>query len=99
MLAAVAAWSLKPALPPKPPQVHRFEYELPEGRDFQNQQGRQAIALSSDGNRFAYNTTEGLYLRSMDTADAKLILGPVTQGNLFFSPENRGANWKRPLAL
>jgi eukaryotic-like serine/threonine-protein kinase len=89
MIAAVAGWTLKPAPPPKPAQVHRFEYELPEGRDLRNQSaGRQLIALSPDGNRLAYNSTGGLYLRSMDTADTRLVLGPeILQANPFFSPD------------
>jgi Tol biopolymer transport system component len=45
------------------------------------------MAFSPDGRQFAYLTREGLYLRKMDTLEARLI--PGTKGLLkpFFSPD------------
>jgi serine/threonine-protein kinase len=48
------------------------------------------MALSPDGSRFVYNTGQGLYLRSMDQLEARLI--PGTEGvlvNPFFSPDGQ----------
>ena len=78
----VAVWNLKPE-PPGP--VIRFYHVLPEGQAFLGA-GRPVIAISNDGSKFLYNTNEGLYSRSMDESDARL----VTQEDLrnpFFSPD------------
>ena len=88
VIAGIAAWILKPA-PPVAPPVSRFEYDLPRSQQFRNT-GRAVMALSPDGSRFVYNTTQGLYLRSMDEFDARLI--PETEvplTNPFFSPDGQ----------
>jgi Tol biopolymer transport system component len=54
--------------------VNRFDLPLPAGRSIRAATAG-AIALSPDGRRFVYNTDEGLYLRSMDTLEARLIPG------------------------
>ena len=71
IIAGVAVWKLKP---PEPRQVMRFDYELPEGQQFDNLDF-QVLAVSPDGKQFVYSTTKGLYLRSVDELDAKLIAG------------------------
>jgi eukaryotic-like serine/threonine-protein kinase len=86
LLAGVAVWYLKPA-PDVPTMVNRFDYDLPEGQQFRNT-GRQVLAISPDGKSFLYNTTAGVFLRSMDSFDARLI--PGTEASLngpAFSPD------------
>jgi eukaryotic-like serine/threonine-protein kinase len=89
IIAGVAVWILKPVPPPEPRQVTRFSYELSKDQQFGNPMER-AIAVSPDGRQFVYGTSAGLYLRSMDDLDAKLI--PGTAGNQqrpFFSPDGK----------
>jgi eukaryotic-like serine/threonine-protein kinase len=46
------------------------------------------VAVSPDGRHFVYNASGGLYLRSMDALDARLIPGTeVSATNPFFSPD------------
>jgi serine/threonine protein kinase/Tol biopolymer transport system component len=90
IIAGVAVWKLKP---PEPKQVIRFEYELPAGQQFnRNPAGavRYQFAVSPDGSQFVYSTTEGLYLRSMDALNARLIAGTDKDTFLpFFSPDGQ----------
>ena len=91
-VASLVAWRLWPASERHP--VNRFDYDLPTGQVFRNV-GRPVIALSPDGRRFVYNTTDGLYLRSMDELQAQLI--PGTEENMaapFFPPDGKSvAYW------
>jgi serine/threonine-protein kinase len=93
VLAGVAVWLLKPAPPPEPKQVTRFEYELPAGQQFNRNVGgvtQYQIAVSPDGSQFVYSTREGLYLRSMNALDARFIAGTDTGSFLpFFSPDGQ----------
>jgi len=59
---------------PEPPTVTRFDYELPAGQVFRNS-GSPMLAVSRDGRQFVYNTSDGLYLRTMDELGARLIPG------------------------
>jgi serine/threonine protein kinase/Tol biopolymer transport system component len=92
IVAGSAGWLLRTAPPSEPRQVHRFDYELPAGREFGND-GRRLIALSPDGSRFVYAATGGLYVRSMDTAEARLIEATagvqLSQSQPFFSPDGQ----------
>ena len=86
VIAGAAVWKLKPS---EPRQVMRFDYELPEGRQFSNLDA-PALAVSPDGKQTVYSTTKGLYLRSVDELTAKLIAG--TEGSTqqpFFSPDGK----------
>ncbi|MBI4886566.1 MAG: serine/threonine-protein kinase [Acidobacteria bacterium] len=85
--AAAVAWRVWPA--PRPLQISRFDYVLPEGRLFRNI-GRPTVAFSPDGRYVVYNATGGLYLRAMDELQARLI--PGTEAGLtnpFFSPDGQ----------
>ncbi len=89
IITGVAVWNLKPTPPLKSPQVTRFYNELPKDQQFSNLYER-AIAVSPDGRQFVYGTSAGLYLRSMDDLDAKLL--PGTGGDRqqpFFSPDGK----------
>jgi serine/threonine-protein kinase len=74
---------------PEPRPVNRFSYVIPTDHVFRNV-GRPVLAVSPDGRHFAYNTTRGLFLRSMDQLDARLI--PGTEEELrgpFFSADGQ----------
>jgi eukaryotic-like serine/threonine-protein kinase len=86
IIAGVAVWRLNPS---EPRQVIRSEYSLPEGQQF-NDIARGLLAVSPDGRQFVYVTAEGLYLRSLDEFNAKLIVGTGTSpSNPFFSPDGK----------
>ena len=69
----------------------RFDYVLPEGQQLEvTLPQRPVMAISPDGRSFVYQTTEGLYLRSMGNLEAQLI--PGTKERLstpFFSPDGQ----------
>jgi hypothetical protein len=89
IIAGVVIWNLNPTPPAELHQVVRFDYELPEDHLF-SATGSLLLAVSPDGSRFVYNTTKGLYLRSMDGLDAKLILGiDENPAQPFFSPDGQ----------
>ena len=70
-IASLAGWSFRPT---EPKAVTRFLYELPSSHVLRAT-GRPVMAVSPDGRRFVYNTSEGLYLRSMDALEARLLPG------------------------
>jgi Tol biopolymer transport system component len=89
VLVGTAVWRLKPAPPTEPLPVIRLAYELPEGQQFGNLT-ECALAVSPNGRQIVYATQDGLYLRSIDELDARLI--PGTEGNPekpFFSPDGK----------
>ena len=94
VVTGLAARSMWPTV--APPTVTRFDYDLPEGQQFRVAGGRTVMALSPDGRHFVYNTTAGLYLRTMGELEARLI--PGTEGavtNPFFSPDGESvAYWQ-----
>jgi serine/threonine-protein kinase len=75
------------SIPTNVDPVSRFNYELPSDQSFQNS-SRSLVAFSPDGSRFIYNTIEGLYLRSLDTEQARLLSGTnANVRNPVFSPD------------
>jgi serine/threonine protein kinase len=87
IIVGVIIWNLKPTPPAELHQVVRFDYELPEDQLFS---APGSLAVSPDGSRFVYHTTKGLYLRSMDGLDAKLVLGiDENPAQPFFSPDGQ----------
>jgi hypothetical protein len=94
IIAGVAAWRFKPT---EPRQVMRFEYELPEGLQFSNLAYQPSLAISPDGRQIVYSTPKGLYLRSVDELNAKLVAG--TEGDTrqpFFSPDGKWIGYFSP---
>jgi serine/threonine protein kinase/Tol biopolymer transport system component len=81
-----AVWALKPAPVDARPTV-RFTY-TPQSQ-FRNT-GRHVVAVSPDGRYFAFNTADGLYLRSLDAPEARVIAGtePVLTSPSF-SPDGQ----------
>lgn len=74
----------------------RFEYELPEGQQFSDLD-YPALAVSPDGRKLVYGTTNGLYLRSVGESTAKLVAGSegITQ-QPFFSPDGQWIGYWSP---
>ena len=90
LASGLAVWNLRP-LAPRP--VSRFDYDLPDGHQLRRLQ-RGVVALSPDGRQFVYNTAAGLFVRSMDELDARLI--PGTEANLtnpFFAPDGQSVGY------
>jgi Tol biopolymer transport system component len=88
-LAGGAAWTRWPTPAPQP--VTRFEYPLPARQTLRIiGLGNRVVALSPDARSFAYVTNEGLYLRSMDTLEPRLLRGAEEEAvGPFFSPDGR----------
>jgi len=86
IIAGVAVWKYKPT---EPKQTVRFDYELPEEQRFADLIFSM-VAVSADGKQFVYSTLGGLYLRSVDELEAKLIIGSDTKpANPFFSADGK----------
>jgi serine/threonine-protein kinase len=95
-LAAAAAGALLVALAtryltrlPAPPPIIRLDYQLPQDHEIRNAD-RPVLAFSADGSHFVYNTTKGLYLRSLRESEARLIPGTEEDlSNPFLSPDGQ----------
>jgi serine/threonine protein kinase len=86
IIAGLAVWNLKPGEPRK---ITRFCFELPKEQQLGDVFER-TIAVSPDGGQFVYCTNAGLYLRSLDDLDAKLLAGTGgTRQRPFFSPDGK----------
>ncbi len=86
VLAAVAFWNLRT---PEPPQITRFSHELQDGRKFSNLRNI-VLSVSPDGKNVVYATTDGLFRRSVDELDARLIPGTDEMpSDPFFSPDGQ----------
>jgi serine/threonine-protein kinase len=89
-IASIAAWNLKPT-PPQP--VTRMIINLPPGQQLAGLDRGPAVAFSPDGTRLAYvarqNGTLQLYLRAMDSLEAKPISGTEGASEPFFSPDGQ----------
>jgi eukaryotic-like serine/threonine-protein kinase len=87
LVTTLGVWTIWPSHPPLPSS--RFGYELPDGQQFAVTQ-RPVIALQPDGGAFIYQTTDGIYLRTMNDLEAHLIPGTKeTLGAPFFSPDGQ----------
>ena len=72
-----------------PKQIIRLDYDLPDEQQF-GDIVNPLPAISPEGNQFVYSTTEGLYLRSIDELDARLIPGTDNgPTDPFFSPDGQ----------
>jgi Tol biopolymer transport system component len=91
-IAGFTAWNLKPA-PPAPRPVSRYTITLPPGQQLAGLQYAPAVALSPDGAHLAYVARQGgiqqIYLRAMDSLEAKPIPGTDGAVNPFFSPDGQ----------
>ena len=89
-ITGLALWNLKPS----PPQhVSRFVMNLPPGQQLAGVDEGPEVALSPDDTHLAYVAgqvpTQQIYLRAMDSLEAKPV--PGTQGGVspFFSPDGQ----------
>jgi hypothetical protein len=94
ILAAItgtAIWHLKPS--PPPPPVSRFTLTLIAGQQLAGLEIGPAVALSPDGVQLAYVARQGavqqLYLRAMDSLEARPVLGTEGASEPFFSPDGQ----------
>ena len=89
---------LRPLLRPAPRGVTRFEYDLPGGLIPGFPPRPSILAISPDGSQVAMVRGDGLYLRSMDELQARVLTG--TQGEVvsypFFSPDGRWVGYFSP---
>jgi serine/threonine protein kinase len=93
IVAGVVVWNIRA---PEPHRVIRFDYELTEDQQFVNL-WNPLLAVSPDGNQLVYSTSEGLYLRSMDRLDGKLISGSNENPlQPFFSPDGQWVGYYAP---
>jgi len=92
VIAGVAIWNLKPTPAPPSRPVTRTVIDLPPG-DRLAALDRPAVAVSLDGSQLAYVATRGnvqqLYLRPMDSLEARPISGTEGALNPFFSPDGQ----------
>jgi serine/threonine protein kinase/Tol biopolymer transport system component len=90
-IASLATWNLKPS--PSPQAVTRTVINLPPGQQLAGLESGPAVALSPDGTHLAYVARQGgtqqLYLRAMDSLEARPIPGTVGAVNPFFSPDGQ----------
>ena len=75
--------------PPEPRPVSRFYCDLLEGQQFSDLLDC-VLAVSPDGRQIVYSTTGGLYLRSIEKLEARLLEGAGTGAvKPFFSPDGK----------
>src|SRR5712691_9130683 len=90
VVTGLAIWNLKPS-PPR--LVSRLVVTLPPGQQLAGLDNGPAVALSPDGTHLAYVARQGgtqqLYLRAMDSLEARPIPGSEGAVNPFFSPDGQ----------
>jgi serine/threonine protein kinase/Tol biopolymer transport system component len=90
VVVGVAIWNLKPSLPQP---VTRAVINLPPGQQLAGLENGPAVALSPDGAHLAYVARQGgtqqIYLRAMDSLDARPIRETEGGFNPFFSPDGQ----------
>ena len=93
VIAGGTVWIVRAPGTPESGSVSRFYYDLPAGLLVQSRTGRSSIAISNDGNQFLYkgigSDSTGLYIRSMNQLEARLIPGSAAAENPVFSPDGR----------
>jgi len=91
IVAGFAVWTLKPSPTPQP--VSRFTITLPPGQQLAGMDAGPAVALTPDGSHLAYVATQGgtqqIYLRAMDSLDARPVSGTEGAVEPFFSPDGQ----------
>jgi Tol biopolymer transport system component len=92
-ITGIVVWNLKPAPAPAPQPVTRTTINLPPGQQLAGLENGPAVALSPDGTHLAYVATQSgiqqLYLRAMDSLEAKPIPGTEGGVNPFFSSDSQ----------
>jgi Tol biopolymer transport system component/predicted Ser/Thr protein kinase len=92
LVAGIAVWSLKPAPIPVAQSPAHVAINLPPG-DRLVTAGYPPVAFSPDGSRLAYvaihNGVQQLFLRAMDSREAKPLPGSESAESPFFSPDSQ----------
>ena len=98
-VASLATWNLKPAPAPAAQLVSRLTITLPPGQQLAGLENGPAVALSFDGTHLAYAARQGgiqqLYLRAMDSLEARPIPGTEGAVNPSFPPTTNGLGFSR----
>jgi eukaryotic-like serine/threonine-protein kinase len=89
----LVVWNLKLTSAPAPQPVTRVTISLPEGQRLVISDS-PTIAISPDGTRIAYvanqtGSAEQLYLRSIDSSEARPVPGTEGATSPFFSPDSQ----------
>jgi eukaryotic-like serine/threonine-protein kinase len=91
-IAGLATWNLKPTSASPPRAITRTVINLPPG-DRLAGFDQPAVAISPDGSHLAYvairGSTQQLFLRGMDSLEAKPIPGTEDAANPFFSADSQ----------
>jgi serine/threonine-protein kinase len=89
-IASLTVWNLRPS---SPPPVTRAVINLPAGQQLAGLEIGPAVALSPDGTHLVYVARQGgtqqLYLRAMDSLEAKPIPDTQEGASPFFSPDGQ----------
>ena len=92
-VTSMAVWNLKPSSAPPSQPITRTAITLPPGQELAGLESGPAVAISPDGTRLTYvarqNGNQQLYLRPMDSQEAKPIPGTEGAVNPFFSPDGQ----------
>jgi Tol biopolymer transport system component len=90
VVTGLAVWNLKPT-PPQP--VTRTVITLPPGQQLAGLDSGLAVTLSPDGTQLAYVARQGgsqqIYLRAMNSLEARPIPGTEEAVGPFFSPDGQ----------
>ena len=93
VVVAIAVWNLKPSSAPASQPVSRLVVNLPQGQQLAGLDNGPALALSPDGTRLAYVARQGesqqLYLRALDSLEARPIRGTEGAVNPFFASDSQ----------
>jgi serine/threonine-protein kinase len=85
VIAGVAVWNLRQ---PTPRPIERVVVPLAAEERLLDLT-YPVVALSPDGAQLAYKTNRGIYVRAMDSFEARLLPGTEAANDLFFSPDGQ----------
>ena len=93
VVTSLATWKLKPPPPLSSRPESRFTITLPQGQQLAGLEEGPAVALAPDGTHLAYVARQGgtqqLYLRAMDSLEARPISGTEGAVEPFFSNDGQ----------
>ena len=84
-IVGIVVWNLRT---PEPAQIVRFDYDIPKGQQL-NTIRLSLLAVSPDGRHIVYSTRDGLFVRSIDQLDARLLPGTKNSIGPFFKPDGQ----------
>ena len=88
MIAAVAAWNLKPEPPEEPGAVVRLSHPL--GEEGFTRGGRRLVGISRDGTELAYVANGQIFLKNLNETDARPLVGTDEDASTpVFSPNGQ----------